>query len=116
MEILAVGLDDHSMESVSTAFPHNQVWARPATDPEPAGTQPAIAIVDGEETREKTLELCRTVRRRAGDTALPIVVALERWQASQVQYVLELEATRCVIKPFDAKELGRAVRPLTPTE
>ncbi len=74
-----------------------------------AGQAYDLVIANARDTREQTLALCSDIRNEAGGPDVPILVTLERFQANQVQYILESGRSRCLIKSFGIHELSRAV-------
>lgn len=66
-------------------------------------------IANARETREETVRLCEVIRAQCQRSSHRLLIVLDRWQASQVQYVLELGDSRCLIKPFDQVRLMGAV-------
>jgi DNA-binding response OmpR family regulator len=113
--LLMIGLDDAHSKVIKEHF---QSWsieeagASETTDISGQGYN--LAIADARDTKDQTLELCTDLRNQSQE--LPLLVTMERWQASQVQYILELGSTRCLIKSFDTKDLGKAVGALLPQE
>ena len=113
--LLMIGVDDTHSKVIKEYF---QSWsieeAGPSETKDLSGHGYNLVIADARDTKDQTLELCTDLRNQSDDP--PLLVTMERWQASQVQYILELGSTRCLIKSFDTKDLGKAVGVLLPQE
>lgn len=69
----------------------------------------AFIMLNAQPERARTLEICKKLKGAPQIADIPLLVALDRSQASQVQYALEVGVKKCVIKPLDEKYLKKAI-------
>jgi hypothetical protein len=74
-----------------------------------------LVITKACDEKDQTLALCSWIRSLLDCSDLPLLVVLDRWQATQVQYILGLDGARCLIRSFDEGRLASVVAELLPS-
>lgn len=80
-----------------------------------AGQNYDLVITSACDEKDQTVALCSWIRSLLDCSELPLLVVLDRWQATQAQYILSLDGTRCLIRSFDKVRLARVLAELLPS-
>ena len=78
----------------------------------PDEERPDLIILNGQSEKETTVELCEGLKTNSTTADIPLLVAFDRNQVTQIQYVLQAGAKQCALKPFIPSYLKETVREL----
>jgi DNA-binding response OmpR family regulator len=110
-----VGLQEPHSEIVRRCFRNWQIEQTETENLEHTSSDGYdLVVAEARDNRQDTLAMCSKIRGYSKAKSVPILVALERWEANQVQYILELGDTRCIIKSFEAPTLQKTVKQMVP--
>jgi len=78
----------------------------------PDQDMPDLIILNARSEKQTTLELCKDLKTNSTTTDIPLLVTFDRDQVTQIQYVLEVGAEKCELKPFIPSYLKETVKEL----
>ena len=114
-KVLVIGMDEKNLSVIRECLSECDVATMDMEEGQdtlsiPDKVKPDLMILNGQSEKQGTLALCKGLKTNPVTADIPLVVAVDRFQATQVQYVLEEGVEKCMVKPLNVSYVKSSLR------
>ena len=105
-KVLVIGMDEKNLSVIRECLSECDVATMDMEEGQdkvniPDKAKPDLIILNGQSERQRSLALCKELKTSPTTGSILLVVVFDRHQATQIQYVLEAGAEKCMVKPLN---------------
>ncbi len=114
-KVLVIGMDEKNLLVIRECLGECDVATMDMEEGQdkmsiPDKAKPDLIILNGQSEKQRSLALCKELNTNPTTASIPLVVAFDRHQATQIQYVLEAGAEKCMVKPLNVSYVKSSLR------
>ena len=115
LKVLVIGMDEKNLSAIKECLSDYDVTAMDIDEGKdkvsiPDQDIPDLIILSARSEKQTTLELCKDLKTNSTTADIPLLATFDRDQVTQIQYVLEVGAEKCALKPFIPSCLEETVK------